>query len=81
MSLTTEKIDVSSANNLPVDEMSLVSSLMYIKKKKVLKLNPVEHQQAQESMQKNGHLVLLFGVCNLENFELVSVVVHLYPYI
>ena len=32
MSLTTEKIDVSSANNLAVNEMPFVRSLMYIKK-------------------------------------------------
>ena len=40
MSLTTEKIDVSSANNLAVDEMSLVRSLMYIKKNKGPKIEP-----------------------------------------
>ena len=40
-------------------------------KTKVLKLNPVEHQQVQESMQKFDHLVLPFGVCYLENFELI----------
>ena len=33
MLLTTEKIDVSSANNFAVDEMPLARSLMYIKKK------------------------------------------------
>ena len=36
MSLTTEKIDVSSANKLAVNEMPLVRSLMYIKKNKGL---------------------------------------------
>ena len=81
MPLTTKKIDVLSANNLAVDEMPLARSLMYIKKNKCLNLNPVEYQQVQESMQKFGHLILLFGVCYLENFELVSVVVQLYPYI
>ena len=40
MSLTTEKIDVSSANNLAVDEMPLARSLMYIKKNKGLKTEP-----------------------------------------
>ena len=40
MSLTTEKIDVSSANNLAVDEMPLVRSLMYIKKNKGPKIEP-----------------------------------------
>ena len=81
MSLTTEKIDVSSANNLAVDEMLLARSLMYIKKSKGLKLNPVEHHQAQKSMQKFGHSALLSGVCYLENFDLVSVVVQLCPHL
>ena len=40
MSLTTEKIDVSSANNLVVDEMPLARSLMFIKKNKGLKIEP-----------------------------------------
>ena len=40
MSLTTEKIDVSSANNLAVDEMLLARSLMYIKKSKGPKIEP-----------------------------------------
>ena len=34
MSLTTEKIDVSSTNNLAVDDMPLARSLMHIKKNK-----------------------------------------------
>ena len=34
MSLTTEKIDLSSTNNLVVDDMPLTKSLMHIKKNK-----------------------------------------------
>ena len=40
MSLTTETIDVSSANNLAVDEMLLTRSLMYIKKNEGPKIEP-----------------------------------------
>ena len=80
MSLTTEKIDVSSANNLAVDEMPLARSLMYIKKNKGPKIEPCG-TQTQQSMQTFGHLILLFGICYLKNFELVSVAVQLYPYI
>ena len=40
MSLTTDKIDVSSPKNLAVDETSLVRSLMYIKKNKAPKIEP-----------------------------------------
>ena len=50
---------------------------MHTKKNNGLKSKPVEHQKAQESVEKFGHLVLLFGVCYLENFELVSLVVQI----
>ena len=40
MLLTTEKIDVSSASSLAVDEMPLVRVLMYIKKSKGPQIEP-----------------------------------------
>ena len=58
----------------------LMGSDVYQEKQKVLKLNPVEHWQVQECMQKIHHLILSFRVCYLENFVLVSVVVQLYPF-
>ena len=42
MSLTTEKMDVSSANNFTVDEMPSARSLMYIKKNKAPKIESCE---------------------------------------
>ena len=35
MSLTTEKIDIASANSFAVDELPLARPLMYIKKNKM----------------------------------------------
>ena len=80
MSWTAEKIDVSLANNLAVDEMPVARSLIYIKKKKGPKIEPCG-TPASTGVHAVllCHLVLLFGVCSLENFELVSVVVQLYP--
>ena len=46
MSFTSEKIDVSSANNLLMKCLQQGHSCIS-RKIKVLKLNPVEHQQAQ----------------------------------
>ena len=40
MSLTTEKIDISSISNLAFDEMSSATSLMYIKENKCPKIQP-----------------------------------------
>ena len=42
MSLTTEKMDVSSTNNLAVDEMPSARSFMYIKKNKAPKIESCE---------------------------------------
>ena len=50
MSLTTEKVDVPSENSLVADEIPSTVSLIYTKKNKGPKLNPVGHQQAQKSM-------------------------------
>ena len=86
MSLTTEKIDVSSGNSLAVDEMSLLSSLMYIKKNKGPKIEPCR-TPASTCTSTRVHVEVwpfsttLWSLLFRKLCKLVAVVVQLYPYV
>ena len=77
MSLTAEKVDVPSENNLVADEIPSTVSLIYTKKNKGPKLNPVGHQQAQKSMfdLQNAespffhYIAFLLGVQKLDIYD------------
>ena len=82
MSLTTEKIDVLSANSLAVDEMPLLSSLMYIKKNKGPKIEPCRTPASTGvHVEVWPFSTTLWSLLFRKLCKLVAVVVQLYPYV